>query len=83
MARDRRVCVGSSICKQLSTKKYYHSGRKIKKITKINKGYFTVNMWAAERQLEINFFQKLFQNMEEIYIESLHSTGWVGIAQLE
>jgi hypothetical protein len=27
-------------------------------------------MLAAERQLEINFFQKIFQNMEEIYFES-------------
>jgi hypothetical protein len=38
-------------------------------------------MWAAERQLGFNLFQKLFQNMEEIYFESLHSSGWTGIAQ--
>jgi hypothetical protein len=46
-----------------------------KKNTKINKRYITVKVWAAERQLEINFFQKLFQNMEEIYFETLHSRG--------
>ena len=54
--------------------KYYRSTRKKnKKFTKINKRYLTVNMWAAKRQVQCNLFQKVFQNMEEIYFETVQA----------